>query len=156
MIRSLIRLALLLGVVALIYYRFFGTEAEKAQSKEVITKGTEVAKNLGKMTYTLLKRGKENLDSGKYDDTLDNISTLIDDLKEKAKTLEESKEIYDQIKALENKKDEIQRDLAATQVASYDDNTSEEDKTAAKEDIKNATKELLKETEALMNQLEKE
>ena len=156
MIRSLIRLGVILGIIALIYYRFFGNEQEKATSKEVITKGTDVAKSLGKLTWTMLKRGKENLDSGKYEDTVENISALIDDLKDKAETLEEGKEIYDKIKSLESRRDELQKEIAVADVSSYGSSEEKVDSSEQKEKIKDITKSLLKDTEALMHELENE
>ena len=154
MIRSLIRLAILLGIVALIYYRFFGDEAEQAKSKEVITTGKEVAKNLGELTLSLIKKGQENLESGKYDDALADISNLIDKLKEKAETLEEGKEIYDQIRALEDRRTEIEQDLAAANVSSYDDTGENQDNDQQKAEIKQSTKDLLNDTENLLRKLE--
>ena len=97
---------------------------------------------------------------------MDHIGGLIDDLKEKAGKLDDAKEIYDQISALEKKRDELQKDLAQSQVQSYERRVQQRKallrqpkappllrrKTALKEDIRS----LIGDVEALMKEIERE
>ena len=158
MFKSLFRLALLLGIAALVYYSFWGTPDEQAQAKEVRQEGAKVIKSVSKLALNLLKTGKQNLDEGKYDDSLDNIASLIDDLKEKAKGLENSKAILDQIASLENKKVELEKDLAQSQVASYGDSGSSEANATQKAEENAALKakldDIIKEAEGIIEQME--
>lgn len=152
--KSLIRLVLFVAVIALIYYRFFGNEQEQEKSKTIINTGTSIAKDLGELTWKLLKKGKESLDKGDYNETLDNISGLIDDLKEKAGSLENAKEIYDQIAVLEQKRNELNAELSQSQVQNYDNQPSQPTPTGPSTEFKTDVKQLLKDTESLMNKVE--
>ncbi len=153
--KSLIKLGLILGVIALVYYRFYGDDQEKEQSKKIINTGTDVVKDLGKLTWNLLKKGKQSLDEGDYDETIDHISGVIDDLKEKAGKLENAKEIYDKISDLEQKRNELQKELAASQVQSYGSaESSAQAQEAAPTDVKDDLSRLLEDTENLAKQME--
>ena len=152
-------MGLLIGIIAVVYYRFYGNEQEKETSKKVINTGTDLVKDLGKLTWSLLKKGKESLEEGNYDDTMDNITGLIDDLKEKAGKLDDAKEIYDQISQLERKRDELQKDLAQSQVQSYDETGSASGAASAapaeENNLKEDIRRLLNDTEDLMNEIER-
>ena len=146
----LFRLAVLLVVGILVYNYFFGTPEEQAKSKEV---GSKVY-DLGKSAWDLLKSEKEKFDEGKYDDALDKVSGLFDDLKQKAETLEDNKDLLDRIADLERQRDAIDRELSSDGVSSYDKvgEQSEEDA----EQMKKRFDDLLKDTEILMRDMEKQ
>ncbi len=154
MIRSLLKLGALLVVGILVYNYFFGTIEEKEQSKKVFTEVVD----LGKAAWGLLKSEKEKLDEGKYDGALDKISGLIDTLKEKAKTIDDNKEILDKIRELEKQRDGIEEKIAQKQDTTMADVPSSYGTTDQKENldeqIKSEWKTLIEETEALMNKLE--
>ena len=57
--KSLIRLGILIGIIAVVYYRFYGNEQEKETSKKVINTGTDLVKDLGKLTWSLLKKERK-------------------------------------------------------------------------------------------------
>ena len=152
MIRSLLKLGALLLVVILVYNYFFGTVEEKAQSKKVFTEVVD----LGKSAWGLLKSEKAKMDDGKYDGALEKISGLIDNLKKKANTLKDNKEILDQIRDLETKKEQIEDQLAekgsAEEKAVPKAYGSDGEDTDAQ--IKEDWKSLLEDTERLMKKME--
>ena len=104
--KSILKLAVILVVGILIYNYFLGTEAEKEQSKEIFSE----VKDLGKAAWGLLKSEKDKFDEGKYDGALDKIGSLIDNLKDKAETIQDS-DILDRIAQLEDQKAELERKL---------------------------------------------
>ena len=93
MLRSLIKLGLFLLAGILVYNYFFGTPEEKAQSKQIFTEIKDVTKS----AVGLLKTEKQKFDEGKYNDAVDKIGGLIDNLKGKAEQLEDNRELLDQI-----------------------------------------------------------
>jgi hypothetical protein len=85
MIRFLLKIGLLLVVGILIYNRFFGTDTEKEQAKEIFRKTGEL---LGD-TWSLLRSEKAKLDAGKYDRTLEHLEQAYRSLRQGAKYLDE-------------------------------------------------------------------
>lgn len=147
--KSILRLLVIVVVAIVVYNLFFGTEQEKKQSTEIINN----VRDLGRSAWNLLKSEKEKFDEGKYDDALNKIGGLIENLKEKAQTLQDS-DLIDDIAALERKRDELQRRVDMNKVEEYDtggDNLRDEEADRIKQDWKD----LLKETEEVMNKLEK-
>ena len=142
MIKSLLQLAVILVVGILIYNYFLGTAEEKEQSEKVF----ESARDLGKSAWDLLKSEKEKFDEGKYDQALDKINSLISSMKDKAEKIQDS-EILDKISDLEKQK----RDLEKKINESDQGNSANESQQA---DIKDDWKNLIDETESLMNEFE--
>ncbi len=97
MIKSILKVGLLLVIGILGYNYFFGTAEEKAQAKEIIGKGVDV----GKASVDLLKGEVAKFKSGKYDDALDKIGGLLEKTKEKVK---DGSEMLDKIEEWENAK----------------------------------------------------
>ena len=147
--KSILRLAVILIVGILIYNYFLGTEAEKEQSKEIFSE----VKDLGKAAWGLLKSEKDKFDEGKYDGALDKIGSLIDNLKDKAETIQDS-DILDRISQLEDQKADLERKIAARDVDSYGDTPNQEQKDRQDREIKNDWKHLIEDTEALMKDME--
>jgi hypothetical protein len=112
MIKSIIKVALLLIVGILGYNYFWGSPEEKAQSKEIIGKAVDV----GKAGVGLLKEEIGKFKSGKYDDALDNIGTALnqtkDKVKEGSKLLEEVAEWQKKKEEWVKKSDELKETLA--------------------------------------------
>jgi chromosome segregation ATPase len=112
MIKSIIKVALLLIVGILGYNYFWGSPEEKAQSKEIIGKAVDV----GKAGVGLLKEEIGKFKSGKYDDALDNIGTALNQTKEKlkqgSKLLDEVAEWQEKKEDWEKKSDELKETLA--------------------------------------------
>lgn len=147
--KSLFKLALILIVAVVVYNYFFGTTEERQQSERIVSE----VKDLGKSAWNLLKSEKEKFDAGKYDDAVNKIGDLIASLKEKAETVQDSG-ILDDIAQLERKRDELERRIERNKVEEYgvgDDGLRDEEA----DRIKNDWDELLKDTENLMNRMER-
>jgi len=143
MIKSILKIGLLLVVGILGYNYFFGTAEEKAQAKGIINKGADV----GKDAFGLLRGEVAKFKSGKYDDALDKIGGLLDKTKEKVK---DGGELMDKIEGWQDKKDEWMKKKEAVS-AEMDEEDGEESE-AIKEKIKalnDEAKELEKEGKAL-------
>ena len=151
MLRSLIKLGLFLLAGILVYNYFFGTPEEKAQSKQIFTEIKDVTKS----AVGLLKTEKQKFDEGKYDDAVDKIGGLIDNLKGKAEQLEDNRELLDQIADLQQKQRSLGTKLDSPGVESYG---SEGQRIVAdssqRREIEEDWKELVEKTERVMRQME--
>lgn len=88
MIRSLIKLGLLVVIGIVIYNYFFGTPEEQESSKQVFAKSKEAfvkVKDVGKDVFILLSSEKQKFDAGKYDVAIQKMGTILTDLKSVAK-----------------------------------------------------------------------
>ena len=141
--RSLLKLGLFLVVGILIYNYFFGTVEEKAQSKEIFTK----VRDLGREAWGLLKTEKTKFDDGKYDEAVDRVGGLYQKLSRTARQLNDTKAL-ERLERLEEKRQEIETQL--------DDQNGENLSAAEKEDVRRQWNELMRETEKLMNDMEKD
>ncbi|MTB53943.1 hypothetical protein [Lewinella sp. W8] len=86
MIKSLLKIGLLIVVGLLGYNYFFGTAEEKAQSREIVGKATD----LGRDAWNLLKSERVKLQEGKYDDAIQKLEGLYADLSARAEDLRDS------------------------------------------------------------------
>jgi gas vesicle protein len=86
MIKSLIKIGLLVVAGLIGYNYFFGTPEEKAQSREIVGKATD----LGRDAWNLLKSERVKLQEGKYDDAIEKLEGLYRDLATKAEELKDS------------------------------------------------------------------
>jgi hypothetical protein len=150
MIRSLLKLGLLLLVGILFYNYFFGTEVEKTQSKEIFGK----VRDVGKDAWGLLRSEKSKLDEGKYDgavdkvgSTVESLGNLLGKLRSTAKDLNDSGAL-DRLNELQAQQRELEAQLKNENDASYDAKKQAE--------VKSKVQSLLKETEQLMLDMEKE
>lgn len=139
--RSLIKLGLLLLAGILVYNYFFGTETEKAQSREIFEK----VGDLGRAGLNLLKSEKEKFDDGKYDDALDRIGGLFRQVRDKAEDLNDSELLRD-ISRLEEKRKELKERVDRNAPDGY----SNEEKDTLREEWK----ELMRESEEVMKRIE--
>lgn len=153
MIRSLIKLGLFLVAGILVYNYFFGTPEEKAQSKEVFSN----VKNLTKSAVDLLRTEKTKFDDGKYDDAVDKISGVIDDLKGKAEKLDDNRELLGQIAELESKQRQLSQRVQEENIPQSYDNTREHPKmdSASQREIENEWDDLVRKTERLIEDMER-
>ena len=152
MLRSLIKLAIFLVAGILVYNYFFGTPEEKAQSKEVFSD----IKDLTKSAVGLLKSEKQKFDDGKYDDAVDKIGGLIDNLKGKAEQLEDNRDLLDQITVLQQKKNSLETKLGSPGVESYgEEGQRVVTDSAQRREIEADWKELVNKTEQVMQDMEK-
>ncbi len=143
MIRSILKLGALLVVGILVYNLFFGTAEEKQQSKEIFHKVGE----LGKAGINLLKSEKAKFNEGKYDEALDNIGGLFEQVKQKAKDINDS-DLLNKVSDLEKTREDLARKL--------DQNESEEFSESEKGQLKDELQKFMNDTEDLMKKLENE
>jgi chromosome segregation ATPase len=137
MIKLLIRVVLVLVIGVLVYNYFFGT----AEEKENVQNITGKVKDLGGAVKDLLVVEKEKFDSGKYDDALDKMGSLFENLKEKGAAYR------DQISDLDQKRKAVQEHV--DQVKNMTEGNEEEIDMVKKE-----LQDLMKETEKLIQEME--
>ncbi len=105
MIRSILKIGVVVVLGLLIYNYFLGSPEEKAQSKEIFGKFKEVGKSIGNM----LKTEKGKFDSGKYDNALGKVREMLGNLKSKAGEI--GGDYKDKISNLEQKENELENML---------------------------------------------
>lgn len=146
MIKSAIKIALLLVVGIVAYNLFYGSEEEKEQSKEIISD----VKDFSKSAWNLLKTEHQKFKDGKYDEAVDNIESGVDklkgiysSLKDNAKKVKDSG-LLDQLDNLEQKRVDLEKKLSEKTPDSYDQKKIQED-----------WKKLLDDTQNVMDEIEK-
>jgi hypothetical protein len=109
MIRSLIKLGILLLAAILIYNYFFGNTAEKEQSRvffgkvrELVVAGADV-----------LKAEKQKFDAGKYDKLLDQLGGAYKSVREQAQYLDGK--VLQRLDDLERRKAQLEQELDTIQ-----------------------------------------
>lgn len=155
MIRSLIKLGLMLVVGILVYNFYFGTEAEKESSRRVFNEVKEV----GVAVKDLIKSEKQKFDAGKYDDALGKIENAFGNLRQKARDLEDS-DLLDRLAKLEDKRQELETEyrkkMEETPTEFNEKGEEVYDLTdREKRKMKRELDELLRETEGVVNELQR-
>ncbi len=138
MVRTLLKIGLLLVVGLLGYNYFFGTDTEKEQSREIVGK----VKDLGSDAWNLLKAERDKMREGKYDDALDKLDNLYAKLKDRARSVEDSGAL-ERLRRLDERRLELQKTVG-------------DDARQLSRETKRELKDLTEETEALMNEMEAE
>ena len=116
MIRSVIKIGVLL-VVGIVFYNYFlGTPEEKAKAKSTISKAKEAGKviggallDLGKDGVALLKEEREKFREGKYDNAVKEVGGLISKIKNQVEGV--GGEMLDRVNDLEMQKDALSEQL---------------------------------------------
>ena len=86
MIKTILKIGLLLVVGLIGYNYFFGTSTEREQSKAIVGK----VRDLGEDAWGLLKSERQKMKQGKYDDALDKLDELYGDLRTRARDVKDS------------------------------------------------------------------
>lgn len=160
MIRFLIKIGLILVIGILVYNRFFGTDTEKEQSKEIFKKTGDA---LG-ATWDLLKSEKQKYNAGKYDRVLDQLGNAYQTVRNGAKYLDEN--VLQRLDDLERRKAVLEQQLDSIEAGekalrdAAPANGKKGQKTAAQEAEQQQRKEalqrdmdkLVRDTEALLRQ----
>lgn len=151
MIRSLIKLGLILIAGILVYNYFFGTNEEKAQSKEVFKKTGDAVG----AAWNLLKSEKQKFDSGKYDKVLDQLGNAYRAVRERAEYLDEK--VIKRLDELEKRKSALQDQLDAIDKADQSPPAGNQasksaDQDRRKEQLQRQLDSLVKDTDALLKQ----
>lgn len=141
MLRSLLKLAVVLVLAILVYNYFFGTSEEKAQSKEIFGE----VRDLGKAAWGLLKSERQKFNDGKYEEAVDKVGGLINTMKDRAERLEDS-DLINKVDELERKRKALERQLQEDTPENYD--------ASEKAALKREWEDLMRETEDLMKELE--
>ncbi len=143
MIRSIIKLAVVLVIGILVYNLFFGDETEKQQSKDIFHK----VGDLGKDAWGLLKAERGKMKEGKYDEAIDKLDGLYTEIRETAVTLKDS-EALERLSELEQKRQTLKRELAREKPETYGNGIQERSPTTERvEDLYTETEELMHEME---------
>ncbi len=142
MLRTLIKIGLLLVVGILAYNYFFGNASEKASSQKIINE----VKDLGAATWDLLKSEKEKFDDGKYNDALEKMGNLFDDLRGMARDL--GSDVSDKVEDLDRRRKDISDQLQEAK------ESGSEISAAEKERLQREWEDLMRETEDLMKEME--
>lgn len=105
MIRSLIKIGLVLIVAILVYNRFFGTSAEKEQSKKIFGEMRDVVVSVGQ----LVKSEKTKFDAGKYDGALEKLGGAYRAIRQQAENVDAK--VLKRLDELERRKTALQSEL---------------------------------------------
>ncbi|MEO1516417.1 MAG: hypothetical protein AAFV95_15440 [Bacteroidota bacterium] len=143
MIKSIIRIGLVLMVGLLAYNLYLGTPEEQENSKRIINEIKDVGRSVGK----LIKDEKAKFDDGKYDNALERIGNVFKDLRGK---VQDNGDLMDRIKKLEDKKDEL-KDKIKESAEQGQESTQEESKAMLEE-----LERLTKETENLVEEVQEQ
>jgi len=153
MIRTVIKIGVLLVIGIVGYNSMFGTPEEKEKAKNTISKAKEAGKviggallDLGKDGVALLKEEREKFREGKYDKAVEEVGGLISKIKKQVEGV--GGEMLDRVNDLEKQRDAIsaQIDKAKDVVGEM----SDEDKAKLKkqfDELTEKTGEVLKDLE---------
>ncbi len=144
MLRTLLKLAVILVVGILAYNYFLGTPKEKASSERIFNE----VKDLGAATWDLLKSEKEKFDDGKYDEAIEKARNLFEQIRSTAGNL--TQEASEKLQELEDQRQEISLKLQEAETRG-EDLTREQ-----RQQLEKDWDQLMKETEQLMKEIEKE
>lgn len=107
MIRSLVKLGLMVLVAILVYNYFFGTNEEKAQSQQVFGK----ARDLVVAGADIIKSEKNKFDAGKYDKVMDQLGGAYKTIRERAQYVDTK--VLKRLDELEQRKADLEQQLDA-------------------------------------------
>lgn len=147
MIRSLLKLAVFLIIGILVYNYFLGTPSEQQTAKKIFGDIKEV----GVSVADLVRAEKEKFDAGKYDQALDKLGSIYQDLRDRGAKL--SQEQKRRIEDLETQREELERSVRQTGIDLEDESFSEEERTDKAREVNSELERLLRETESLVSEM---
>lgn len=109
MFRSLFKLALIAIAAILVYNFFFGTNAEKENSRKVFEQMRGVVVSMA----DLVKSERAKFDEGKYDAALQKLGGAYKAIRDQAKNVDEK--VLKRLDNLEERKSELEKELANLQ-----------------------------------------
>ena len=110
MIKSVIRLGLILVLGLIGYNYFYGTAEEKAQSQKIINTTKEAGGKVFQSIGGMLKSERKKFDEGKYDEAMGKVGTVFGGLKQKAQ--KEGSKFRDEIDELDKEKKAMEEEIA--------------------------------------------
>jgi type II secretory pathway component PulM len=105
MIKSLLKIGVLLVVAILIYNRWFGTSEEKETSKKVFGQMRGVVTSVA----GIMRTEREKFDNGKYDKVMDKLGDAYTTVREKAQFVDEN--VLQRLSELEKRKAQLQKEI---------------------------------------------
>lgn len=162
MIRSLVKLGMLLIAAILVYNFFFGTDKEQENSQRIFGQMRDVVVSVGQ----LVKTEKTNFDAGKYDGVLDKLGGAYRAVRDRAQYVDEK--VLKRLDELEERKARLQTELDSIEAGDQaiqapakkglkKDPKAEQQKTAKladqnrrKEELQQELKALLRDSDALL------
>jgi len=142
MIKTIIRLGVILLIGILVYNYFLGTQEEKATSEKIFNE----VKDLGKATWDLLKSEKEKFDQGKYDEALSKVEDIFEKVKGEAAKVNDQTAL-EEVRELEQEQQKLKDRIATTDM---------EKNPQEKEAISEEWQRILEKTEEVMKKVEKQ
>jgi len=132
MISKLITLVVFFTIGWVVYTQFFGTEEEQKMGKEVIDNAHETVQGI----FSIFQHESEKIKEGTYDESIDKLGSLLDDLRANSKNKEQKEELSE----LKDEQDRIKKEVAKSK------ETGEEgiDIEKTKEDLKKLTEKVKK------------
>ncbi|MCB0525152.1 MAG: hypothetical protein H6576_17905 [Lewinellaceae bacterium] len=115
MIRSLVKLALLLVAAILVYNYLFGTSQEKENSRKVFGQLREVVVSV----TDLVKAEKEKFDAGKYDVALKKLGNAYKAVREQAQYVDDK--VIKRLDDLETRKSALEQELESIDREDHED-----------------------------------
>ena len=149
MIKSIIKLGLLLVAGILVYNFFFGEPAEKENAQKIFGE----VRDLGVAVKDLLKSEKDKFDAGKYDTALEKVGNMFDKMKTRAEQLKDSK-LLDEIAQLEKKRQELTEKLNDT-TEKANDGLQDKGAEAGKE-LNRELEDLMRRADSLVNKMDEQ
>lgn len=143
MLKTILQIVVVIVIFVLVYNFFFGTSEEKANAKEIF----QEVKDVGVAVKDLLKSEKEKFDAGKYDNAIQKMRSLINNLEDNAR--EVAPEYVDRIKELEQKRQDLEGQLDDAK------NTVDDVQEKAKkvEELNKDMDQLMQETEQIIQEI---
>lgn len=158
MIKSLLKIGLLLLAAILVYNFFFGTDEEKQQSKKVFGEMRDVARSVG----SLIRTEREKFNQGKYDQALAKLGQAYQGIRKQAQYLDEN--VLKRLDAAEKRREELQKELdslgeppaepAPAKNKSLSRKKQDELNASKAADLKNRQEKLQRELESLQKEFE--
>jgi hypothetical protein len=105
MIRSLIKLGLMLLAGVLVYNYFFGTDTEKESSKKIFGQ----MRDLVVSASDIVRSERQKFDSGKYDEALEKLGGAYRAVRDRAQFVDDK--ILKRLDGLEDRKAELEKEL---------------------------------------------
>ncbi len=130
MINSLVKIGVILVAAILIYNFFFGTDSEQESSRKIFGQLKDVVVSVGQ----LVKSEKQKFDAGKYDAALEKLGGAYRAVRERAQYLDEK--MLRRLDELEQRKTSLQSELDAIEQHEQDLAAAPAPKKGAKADPK--------------------
>lgn len=138
MIGKLISLVFFFIIGWVVYTQFFGTEQEQAMGKEVIGNAKQTVKGI----FNIFQHESGKFKEGTYDDSIDQLGTLLDKLREEAGNEENQEELIQLVQETKRIKEKVQQSKEGAEI----------DEEQTKEEFKRLTKEV----EVIVNKMDEQ